>query len=146
MDGGSTPPFSTNFKEGASQMLAQVQYLKSVAASGTDSLTYSVPADVRTIAFKLAGNFGAASSSGLTAVIQYSQDGTNFSNSSLGSVTITSTATGEVEKEFVYRLQDSPYIPDPQPVTKVQLNITNNDGSHACVLAILTEIETERGQ
>lgn len=129
-------------------MQAQVQYLKSIAASGNDNVVVAIPNGCRQLAIKVAANFGAASSSGLSTVITISHDGGSTYVSSKAVVPLlTAAATGEVEVETAYFLRDYPNQgpQDAGPITHIKLTMTNNDGSHAALTAVLTEDQQKIG-
>lgn len=126
-------------------MTSQVLFLKSIAGSGTDSVTYALPtgavgSGARSLDFKVAGNFGAASSAGLSTVITLSYDGgSTFVASNFVFPLLTAGATGEVEAEAVYHRADNPYIVDQGNPTHIKLSFTNNDSAHACLTAVMVE-------
>lgn len=127
-------------------MQASVQYMKSIAASGTDNVTLAIPSGCRSLAVKVAVNFGHSSSSGLSTVVTYSKDnGSTFGASNVAIPLITAAASGEYEYETVISLRDNPYMQDSGPATHYKLAFTNNDGTYAAQTLVLMEDQQKIG-
>lgn len=123
-------------------MTSTVQDVKSIAASGTDVYTLTIPTTGPvpvSAKFGLAVKYAAvAATTGVTLSFQVSKDGTNFVSAALPSFTVAPAANalgyGESKMYLV-----GPNKLDTIPIVAVKVTATNLDGTNAAVVALLSE-------
>jgi hypothetical protein len=121
-------------------MALSVSLLKSVAASGTASVTIPVTDDtVQFVEVRVACSYAAvAGTSGISAAVQVSPDGTAFSNSNVSGLTLNPAAnvigTGLIVVPVSNNLNTKV---DGGPIESVKINLTNADATNGAVVTVI---------
>lgn len=123
-------------------MVSTVQDVKSIAASGTDVITVSLPSTggiPQSLTVGLAAKYAAVSgTSGVTAAFQVSKDGTNWVASAVSGFEVApaANALGYGEKKIFI---NGPLKLDGIPIVAVKITLTNTDAANAAVVGLVTE-------
>jgi hypothetical protein len=124
-------------------MTSTVQDVKSIALSGTDVYTLTIPTTGPvpvSAKFGLAVKYAAmAGTTGVTLSFQISKDGTNFVASALPSFTVIPTAVNTLGYNEAKMYLVGPNKLDTIPIVAVKVTATNLDGTNAAVVALISE-------
>lgn len=124
-------------------MLSTLSFLKNVALSGTASIVIPVSGSVTDLHAAISANYAAvAGTTGIQAAFQVSADGgSTYTNSNVSTVTVPGVAGVTETVEVKFGIMDYSMRKDALPITHVKINLTNEDGTNACAVAVLTDFE-----
>lgn len=119
-------------------MANQVDYLASLAASGTASIVIPVIQGSQDLTIRVAAKYAtvSATASGVQAAFQVSPDGSAYVNSNATAIVVAPAATVLGEGVQVIRTGNDPFRQDPLPVEDVKVNLTNLDGTNAATVVV----------
>ena len=128
-------------------MLAVLQSLKSLAASGNETVTLTVPNGTRALGVIVAAEYAAvAGTSGISISAQVSHDGSTWVASNYKFANVAPAAGVAGSTEVLFAFQDDPYKLDANPIELIKLTITNTDATNAVAVAVLTEDQRSLGR
>mgnify|MGYP001554744300 CR=1 FL=1 len=125
--------------------LCNIAALGSVADSSSASVTIDVDGYTQDIYVAVGVKYAAvAGTTGITAKIQVSPDGTNFTDSAGPNLVLEPPATVLGTGELVFRTRNDPYRADGGPVSAIKVVLTNADDTNAATYVV--SYTTRNGQ
>ncbi len=118
-------------------MANQVQYLASLAASGTANVVIPVAQGTQDLSIHVAAEYAAVSlTSGIQASFNVSPDGSTYVASNVPTIKVAPAAATLGEATAVFRTANDAFRADALPVEDVKIVLTNLDGTNAAVVAV----------